>query len=79
MLGLRHACGGRTLGCYDACLAGGDVFSIGGTPITRDVAVIEAGVEFAISHSVKLDLTFAGIFGPGTSGQSVKEGLDVIF
>ncbi|MCW5712807.1 MAG: autotransporter domain-containing protein [Shinella sp.] len=77
-LGWRHAYGDQT---PDATvrLAGGEAFSISGVPIIRDAAVVETGIEYAISQSTKLDVTVAGQFGSGTSSQSVKVSLDMKF
>jgi len=78
-LGWRHAFGGTTPLSTMRFAAGGDAFSIGGVPIARDAAVVEAGLDFALSNAATLAVTYGGQFGSGMSDQSVKANLNVKF
>ena len=79
MLGWRHAYGDRTPTADMRFAAGGSVFAVGGAPIARDVAVIEAGLDFALTPSATLGVTYAGQFGSGLADQSFKANLNVRF
>lgn len=79
MLGWRHAYGDRTPTADMRFAAGGSVFAVGGAPIARDVAVIEAGLDFTLTPSATLGVTYAGQFGSGLSDQSFKANLNVRF
>ena len=59
--------------------AGGNAFSVGGVPIAKDVAVIEAGLDFTLTQSATLGVSYAGQFGSGLSDQSFKANLNVKF
>ena len=59
--------------------AGGDVFSVAGVPIARNVGVVEAGLDFALSPSAVLGVSYGGQFGSGLSDQSVKANFNVKF
>ncbi|MDW6023347.1 autotransporter domain-containing protein [Mesorhizobium sp. BAC0120] len=78
-LGWRHAFGDVTPLSTMRFAAGGDAFSIGGVPIARDAAVLEAGLDFNLSQSATLGVTYGGQFGSGMSDQSVKANLNVKF
>ena len=53
MIGWRHAFG-DIVPSSAMHFAGGDVFSIGGAPIARDAAVVEAGLDYAFSPGAVL-------------------------
>ncbi|MDH7794226.1 MULTISPECIES: autotransporter domain-containing protein [unclassified Beijerinckia] len=79
MLGWRHAFGG-TVPLTTMALAGsGSAFTIGGVPITRDAAVMEAGLDFALSPNAILGVSYGGQFGSGLSVQSVKANFNLKF
>lgn len=78
LLGWRHASGNVTP--FDAlAFAGGDAFPIAGVPVTRDAALIEAGLDVALSSRAMLGISYAGQLGSGFSDQSVNANLDVRF
>ena len=54
-------------------------FTVGGAPIARDAAVIEAGLDFALTSAATLGVTYGGQFGSGVSDQSVKANFNVKF
>ena len=79
MLGWRHAFGDVTPLSTMRFAGGGNTLTIAGVPIARDAAVIEAGVNFALTADAVFGLTYGGQFGAGMSDQSVKANLDVRF
>ncbi|MHA3903110.1 autotransporter outer membrane beta-barrel domain-containing protein [Castellaniella sp. WN] len=79
MLGWRHAFGDMTHLLTMRFAGGGDVFSIGGVPVARDAAVIEAGLDYAITPASTLGVSYGGQFGSGLSDQSVRARLNVKF
>ena len=72
MLGWRHAFGDVTPLSTMRFAGGGNAFSIGGVPIARNAAVIEAGLDYAVTLNATLGVTYGGQFGSGMSDQSVK-------
>ena len=78
MLGWRHAFG-DTVPTSTHALAGGDAFTIAGTPIAKDAAVVEAGIDFAIAPNATLGLTYSGQFASGTHDNSARAVLNVKF
>jgi fibronectin-binding autotransporter adhesin len=79
MLGWRHAFGDVTPFSTMRFAGGGNAFSIGGVPIARNAAVIEAGLDFALTPAATLGVTYGGQFGSGMSDQSVKANFNVKF
>lgn len=79
MLGWRHVHGDATPDATMRFASGGDTFSIGGVPIARDTAVIEAGLDYALTPTATLGVSYGGQFGSGMSGQSVKADFNVRF
>ncbi|MBN9218983.1 MAG: autotransporter domain-containing protein [Mesorhizobium sp.] len=77
-LGWRHAFGDVTP-TSTLAFSGSDAFSIAGTPIARDAAVIEAGLDFAVTGKATLGLTYSGQFGNGSSDNGFKARLGVEF
>jgi outer membrane autotransporter protein len=59
MLGWRHAFGDTTPLSRFA-FAGGDSFAIAGVPIGKDAAVIEAGLDLAITKEASLGISYSG-------------------
>ncbi len=78
-LGWRHAFGDGTPFSTMRFVGGGNAFTIGGVPIARDAAVIEAGLDYAITSNAMLGVTYGGQFGSGLSDQSVKANFNVKF
>jgi outer membrane autotransporter protein len=78
MIGWRHAFGDTTP-MASMAFAGGGPFAVSGTPIARDVAVVEAGVAFGFSPDVSLSLGYAGQFGDGVSDHGAAARLSLSF
>ncbi|MDR2837223.1 MAG: autotransporter domain-containing protein [Azonexus sp.] len=77
-LGWRHALNGVT---PDATLrfAGGSAFSIAGVPIERNAAVLDIGLDFALSKTATVGVAYNGQFGSGARDQSVQVNVAVSF
>jgi fibronectin-binding autotransporter adhesin len=54
-------------------------FAIAGAPIAKNAAVIEAGLDFRLSPTTTLGLTYGGQFGSGSNEQSARVNLNVSF
>ena len=78
MLGWRHAFGDDAPASTFA-FAGGDAFAIAGVPIARDTAAVEAGLDFALSSSATLSISYNGQFGSALSDHSAKANFAVRF
>ena len=78
MVGWQHAYGGTTphstLG-----FSTGNAFSVAGTPIAEDAAIIEAGLDFALSKNANLGFSYTGQFGSGSSQNGIDAKLNVRF
>ncbi|WP_179119682.1 autotransporter-associated beta strand repeat-containing protein [Ensifer adhaerens] len=79
LAGWRHAFGDVLPLSTMRFAGGGDAFSIAGVPIARDVAVVEAGLDYALSPNATLGVTYAGQFGSDVSDQSARINLNVSF
>ena len=77
-LGWRHAFGGTT-SLAVLSFAGGTPFAIAGVPIARNAAVVEAGLDMALSPAATLGFSYGGQFGSGATDQTVKAHLAVRF
>ncbi len=53
-------------------LSGGDAFTIEGVTLARDTGVVETGLDFDLSGSAKLAITYQGQFDDGSNQQSVN-------
>ncbi|MBY5436146.1 autotransporter domain-containing protein, partial [Rhizobium leguminosarum] len=78
MLGWRHAFDDVTP-LAAVAFAGGSPFTIAGVPITRDAPVVEAGLDFQLSSSAVLGITYSGQFGADAIDQSVKANFNMKF
>ncbi|UDF32924.1 UNVERIFIED_ORG: autotransporter domain-containing protein (plasmid) [Roseateles sp. XES5] len=79
MVGWRHAFGDETPSSSMRFASGGNAFAISGVPITRDAAVVEAGLDMTLTPSATLGITYSGQFGSGAVDQSFKGTLNVKF
>lgn len=78
MLGWQHAFGDTTP--FSTMVFGtGNAFSVAGTPIAEDAAIIEAGIDFALTANASLGITYTGQFGSGATQNAVDAKLDVRF
>jgi fibronectin-binding autotransporter adhesin len=78
MVGWRHASGDinpSVLNSFD----GSDTFAVSGAPIARNAAVLEAGVDFGLSRSVNLDLSYTGQLASDAQQHGFKSTLSLQF
>ncbi len=77
-VGWQHAGGNvgmdRTLN-----FANGNAFTVGGVPVGRDTAVIDAELAIKLAPATNLGLRYSGQIGSGVSDHSVNARLDVRF
>ncbi|EXL03732.1 hypothetical protein BG36_11475 [Aquamicrobium defluvii] len=78
-VGWRHAFGDMTPDAAMRFAGAGNPFTVGGFPIARNSAVIEAGLDYAISPNATLGLTYGRQFGSGSIDHSVKANFNVVF
>lgn len=78
MVGWRHAFGDVAPSSTMA-FAGGDSFTIHGTPIARDALLLEAGLDVAISPKGSLGLSYTGQLASGAREHGVNASLAVKF
>lgn len=71
MLGWRHAFGDKTPTSSNS-FAMGQPFTVGGVPLTKNVAVIEAGLEKQLQSNMTLSASYAGQFGSGLKDHGMK-------
>ncbi|KQT64008.1 MULTISPECIES: autotransporter domain-containing protein [unclassified Aureimonas] len=70
LAGWRHAFGDPTP-TTDLAFATSDTFSIEGAPLTKDAALLELGLGFAVTSASKLGVTYSGQFGSDASENRV--------
>jgi outer membrane autotransporter protein len=71
MIGWRHAYADVDTAATLA-FAGGGAFTVGGVPVARDVAVIEAGLEASVGPAVSLGVRYSGQIASGATDHGVK-------
>jgi outer membrane autotransporter protein len=59
--------------------AGGDPFNVTGTPIDKDTALIDLGLNLGITDSVTLGVNYGGQFGKRATDHGVQAGISVKF
>jgi len=79
MLGWCHALGDVTPETTLRFLAGGSAFAIPGVPVARDAAVIEAELDYAISSTATLSVSYAGQFSGDAIDQSLGANIAIRF
>ena len=77
-VGWRHAFG-DTVPKIDIGFPGKTPFAIAGTPIARDAAVVDLGLDIGTGAASRLALTYSGQFGGGTASQGFKAAFNVAF
>lgn len=77
MVGWRHAFGGMPESTVR--FAGGNAFIIAGVPVASDAALVEAGLDLAITSNTALGASYNGQFGSGIVEQSFKANLNARF
>lgn len=78
MLGWRHAFGDVTP-LSTAAFAGSDAFTVAGTPIARNAALVEAGLDLKLSDNATLGASYTGQYGSGAQEHGFKARLGVAF
>jgi len=78
LLGWRHAFG-DTAPTTSAAFAGGSAFEMTGAPVAKSVGVVEAGLDFRLSNTATLGITYGGQFGSGLKEHSARLQLNVAF
>ena len=63
----------------DIGFTGATPFTIAGTPVARDAAVLDFGLDIGTGAASRLALTYSGRFGGGTTSQSFKAAFSVAF
>ncbi|MCD2174393.1 hypothetical protein [Rhizobium sp. C4] len=59
--------------------ANGAAFTVGGVPVGRDTAVIDAEIGIAVAPAARLSLRYSGQIGSGVSDHSVNARFDMRF
>ena len=77
-LGWRHAYGDTTP-LSTARFAGSDAFTVAGIPIAEDTAFVEAGIDFKLTPSTNLGVSYVGQFGSDASENAAKSTLAIVF
>lgn len=77
--GWRHAFGDTTPLSTMRFADGGNAFATGGVPIARDAAVVEAGLDLALTPATTLGITYAGQLGSSIADQSFKANFNMKF
>ncbi|WP_210188942.1 autotransporter domain-containing protein [Mesorhizobium sp. YR577] len=78
MLGWRHAFGDVTP-LSTAAFAGSNAFTVAGTPIARNAALIEAGLDLKLSDNASISASYTGQYGSGAQEHGFKAKLGVAF
>lgn len=78
MAGWRHAFGDVTPTSVHS-FSKGAPFTISGVPVTRNAAIVEAGLDIALSSDATFGLSYAAQVSSGATDQAVKAGLKVKF
>ncbi|MGV0909114.1 autotransporter domain-containing protein [Martelella sp. FOR1707] len=77
-LGWRHAYGDTTP-LATMAFAGGGAFGISGLPLDEDAAVLEAGVDFALSPMSTLGISYEGQLGSEAQSHTAKLNFAISF
>jgi outer membrane autotransporter protein len=77
-LGWRHAFGDTTPLATHA-FAGSTAFTVAGTPIAEDAALMVAGFDLNLTEAAALGLSYQGQFGGGATQNGFKANLTVTF
>jgi len=78
MVGWQHALGEVDLTATHA-FAGGSGFTVAGSTMGRDLALIQAGIDLKVSENVNLGVTYDGQFGADLIDNGIKANLGVKF
>ncbi len=78
MIGWRHAFGNVTPAITQA-FANSDPFTVIGTPLDRNSALVEAGLDIALTGAVTLGISYEGQFASRSEDQGVRGDLAIRF
>lgn len=78
MVGWQHTFGDMTPSSSMA-FADGQAFAVEGTPVVRDIAVVEAGLNLFLAPDMTLGGSYGAQFGAGFAEQNVKLDFSVKF
>lgn len=78
LIGWRHADGDTTPRTALA-FSGGDAFTIAGLPITRNAAVLEAGLDFTLGKHATVGVSYTGQFGSHSHDNGAQAHLAIRF
>lgn len=79
MFGWRHAFDDNRPTSTHRFVGGGNAFTVAGVPVARDAAVIEAGLDFALTPSAVIGVTYGGQFGSGIVDQAFRANFSANF
>lgn len=77
-LAWRHAFGAAAASTF-AFAEGGDAFTVSGVPMAQDAALVEAGIDLAISETATAGVSYSGVITESSADQAVKGELSVKF
>ncbi|PTW62536.1 outer membrane autotransporter protein [Breoghania corrubedonensis] len=77
-IGWRHAFGDVD-SSITAAFSGGNSFTVSGTPIADDAALVEAGLDITVSPDVHVDVSYSGQFADDSRDHSFAGRLSVRF
>lgn len=77
-LGWRHAFG-DTVPSISQRFAAGDAFTVTGVPIAKNVALVEAGIDFNITPNAVVGISYSGLTGSGARENSANTRLTINF
>lgn len=79
MLGWRHAFDDVTPTSTLRFAGGGNAFTVAGGPIARDAALVEAGLDLALTPTAVLGVVYGGQFGSDATDQTFKVNFNARF
>ncbi|MBB5043635.1 autotransporter domain-containing protein [Shinella fusca] len=79
MVGWRHGFGNMTPTSRMRFAGAGDAFTVAGVPVARNVAVVEAGLDVALTPDADFGVSYGAQFGSGAVDQSLKANLNIRF
>lgn len=77
-LGWRHAYGSR-VPLSTVSFSGSETFTVVGTALSKNVALIGAGLDLQLSPSATLGVTYQGQFGSGSTQNGINANLNIRF
>lgn len=77
-VGWRHAFG-DLVPTSTLAFVGRDAFTVGGAPIARDAALVEAGIDFKVAPTETFGVNYTGQIASGVSDHGVNAKLKVSF